>query len=390
MAQEEKSIAQELSDAFDGATDDAAAPAAEPAGGDASAAAPEAAAASPDAGKPQGDGDGRVRGPDGRFVPKSADAPAAAPAKAEPGAQPAAPAAPEGAQPAVAEDAPPSTWTGAAKAEWGKLSPIIKAEFKKRESDYQRGITQYKTAADFGTRIDQVMRPYAGIIREKGGNPEGVISNLLATAYKLQTGTPQERGQLLIQAAQQYGADLTPWMQARPAGEAQPGAVDQNALAPLVQQLLQPHLQRIDQISSRFTTAEQRREQEATQGLVSQIEQFRSAVDAQGQPKHVHFDDVRTIMASLIEDYAERGEALPMEQAYEMACRAHPEVSRIASAEQRQREEAQRLAEQKRLAEDARRATTAQASGQGSVGVVDTSKVSLRDELGARLEGRIA
>lgn len=381
MTEEVKSLHEELSAAIDGATDAPAEPA--PDAASAPAEVPEQAAA-PEA-PAEGVSDGRVRGADGRFLPKGEAKPAEAkvePAAAAPQA-PAALGAPEEPKPGV--DLPPSTWTAAAKAEYAKLPEVIRGEIKKREADMQRGIAQYKGAAEFGGRINEVMRPYEAIIRSKGGNPEGVIGNLLATAYALQTGTPQERGKLLMQAAQQYGADLTPYMQ-QPAAGGQPGAFDTNALAPVVQQLLAPHLQRIEQVSSQFTSAQQQREQAEQQQLSSQIEQFRNATDEKGQPKHVYFENVRGTMAALIDS----GDAKTLDQAYEMACRAHPEVSRIVGAEQRSREEAQRLEEQKRLAADAVRANTANASGQGGVGVVDTSKVSLRDELGARLEGRIA
>lgn len=277
-------------------------------------------------------------------------------------------------------DLPPSTWTATAKAEYAKLPEVVRNEIKKRESDFQKGIGQYKQAADFGTRIDSVMRPYANIIREKGGTPEGVIGNLLQTAYALQTGTPQQKAQLLLQAAQQYGADMSMFGQKPAEGQQDPN------IEAIIQQRLQPVLQELNQFKSQFTTTQQQREQQEQQTLASQIESFRTATDEKGQPKHVYFDNVRGTMAALIES----GDAANLDQAYEMACRAHPEVSKLVFAEQRSKEEAQRLAEQRRLADEAKRANTVNAQGQGGVGIADTSKVTLRDELMGRMEGRIA
>lgn len=327
--------------------------------------------------------DGRARDEHGRFLPKSD-----IPGEPDKTAQPSQPSAPTGAEtpktaetPAPGVDLPPSTWTALAKAEYAKLPEVVRNEIKKRETDFQKGIGQYKAAADFGTRIDGALRPYAQVIREAGGTPEGVISNLLQTAYTLRTGTPEQKKQLLMSVAQQYGVNLG----GQPS-ETPQGGVDQNSIAQVVQQLLQPHLQKFDQFSTQFTSTQQQREQQEQQQLANQIEAFRTATDEKGQPKHVYFDNVRNTMAALLDS----GDAQSMDQAYEMACRAHPEVSRILSAEQRSKDEAQRLVEQRRLAEEAKRNTLANAQGQGGVGIADTSKVSLRDELAGRLEGRIA
>lgn len=369
---EEKSLRDELADALDSGDTNAELPA-------------KAEAAEPvtQAEEPAAD---RTRDEKGRFLGKQADAKqeqeATADAQQAP-VQPAAQQAEQAQQQQPGVDLPPSTWTVAAKAEYAKLPEVVRAEIKKRERDMQQGITQYKAAAEFGSKLSEVVKPYEPMIRAKGGSVDGVISNLLSTAYALNTGTPQERGALLMKAAEQYGADLSPWLNKGQQQAAQGNGIDPNALAPIVQQLLQPHLQRIEQFQGQFTTAQQQREQAEQQEHARRIEAFRSATDEKGQAKHVYFDNVRGLMASFIES----GNATSLEQAYEMACRAHPEVSQQLAANQRQAEEARRLGEQRRLAEDAKRANTANASGQGGVGIAGTSKLSLRDELAAQLEG---
>jgi hypothetical protein len=337
----------------------------------------EPKAAEPAAEAPSGD---RPRDANGRFLPKSEE-----PAKAE--AQPQSAPGPQAPQAAEAPkepqqqvvDLPPSTWTALAKAEYAKLPEVVRNEIKKRESDFQKGISGYKQAADYGQRMQQTLQPFMPLIQQAGGQPEAVVRNLLQTAATLRTGSPQQKQQLLVQIAQEYGVPL-PGQQAQ---ETPAGQFDPNALAPVVQQLLAPHLQKFEQISSRFTTAEQQREQKEQEALASQIEAFRTATDSSGQPKHMYFDNVRGTMAALIDS----GDAATLEDAYVMACRAHPEVSQILAAEQAKKADAQRLAEAKRLAEEARRATTVNAQGQGGVGLADTSKLSLRDELAAQIDG---
>lgn len=366
-------LRDELGAAIDGATNETAevvtpAPAAEPAGDPAQPAEPAAEA-------PSGD---RPRDASGRFVPKSEE-------QVKTDAQPEPVPSPEAAKPAegqpqaqpLAVDLPPSTWTAAAKAEYAKLPEVIRGEIKKREADFQKGITQYKTAAEFGSRMDNVIRPYIQTIQQAGGQPDQVVKNLLHTAYTLRTGTPQQKQQLLLQVAQEYGIPL-----GQPQAPESTG-IDQNAIAQTVQQLLQPHLQQFQQFQGQFQTVQQQREQAEQQKLASQIEAFRNAADEKGQPKHVYFDNVRGTMAALIDS----GDAQSLEDAYVMACRAHPEVSRILEQQRSSESEAKRLAEQKRLADEARRATTVNAQGQGGVGIADTSKLSLRDELSSLLEG---
>ena len=148
---------------------------------------------------------------------------------------------------------------------------------------------------------------------------------------------------------------------------------------------MQPYQQQLSQVQQQFLTAQQRAELAQQQEAQGHIDAFRTATDEKGQAKHVYFDNVRELMSSFIGS----GHAQSIEQAYEMACRAHPEVSKAIATEQQRAADTKRLEEQRRAAEDAKRAGAANVQGQGAVGMADTSKLSLRDELSAQLEGRI-
>jgi hypothetical protein len=339
----------------------------------------------------KGPADGRVRDASGRFIPKSADVggagkgPDQGQALAE-GQQGQA----QGTQPAETQpgvDLPPSTFTPAAKAAYAALptdSPL-RQDIKKREADFQKGIERYKNDAEIGNRLSSAFKPeYLDMIQREGSTPERAVASLLQTAHFMRTASPQEKGQALIRMAQQFGADLS---QIRPAqaqqGEGQPPSIDPNALAPVVQQLLQPHLQEISQIKNRFQSAEQQRAAAESQAANASIESFAAAADTNGQAKHPYFADVRALMA----DFMERGHAADMETAYGMACRAHPEVSKVIASEQTRRQEAQRLEEAKRSATNASRANAVNATGQGGVGIAGTTGNSLRGELESLYDG---
>lgn len=366
------SLAEELSKGFDdepGTVDSAGAADTGGAGGDVVA---DVADAQPDL---ESDAEGRQRGPDGKFLkaddkPDTVGQPAAGdPAKPEDQAQET--------QGSNVIDLAPSTFTVQGKAAYNSLpkdSPL-RAEIKKREADYQSGIEKYRKDADTGRSLMSEIQPYMAIINAEGGTPQAAIKSLLNTAYLLRTGSPQEKGQLVMRIAQEYGADISQFMGARTTE--QPQGFDPQAVAPVVNQLLQPHLQRFEQFQNQLLTAQQRQEQEASQAANAEVETFRTAVAANGQPEHPYFDDVRDWMAGFIQS----GHARTIKDAYDMACRAHPEVSKVIASEQMRSQEAQRLAEAKRRAEEARRASTLNASGQGGAGISGSETRTLSDEL---------
>ena len=365
------SLAEELSKGFDESN--------EPAVVDA----PDIDSGSPDVSAPEGqpteaakpvEGDGRRRGPDGKFI---------AGGETEPATQQTEASKPEEVQQTetpqeVVVDLPPSTFTAAAKAAYQALSKDspLRADIKKREADYQKGISQYKQAAEQGNSLLAEIQPYMGIIQAEGGTPQRAIKQLLNTAYQLRSGTPQQRGQLVMQIAQQYGADLSQFISPQNVdGQAQ--QFDPRTLTPLVQQLVNPLAQEFQQFKTQFMSAQQQREQAEQQAAEASIEQFRTAADPQGNAKHPYFENVRPLMA----DFLNQGHAQTMEQAYEMACRAHPEVSAAVTSAQTQQQEAQRLVDAKRKAQEARNASSINATGQGGVGTADITSQSLRDSL---------
>lgn len=278
--------------------------------------------------------------------------------------------------PSATPDLPPSTWTAAAKAEYATLSPVIRAEIKKRETDMQKGIEGYRQAAEYGHKINEQFAQVKDLMQQHNVSPAGILRDVLPKLRVLHTGTPQEKGDLLRQLATFHGADLGQQV-------AQHEPDQQTLIAQQVQQLLQPHLQQINQFQNQFQTSQQRTEQAVAQQTQSHIEAFRNAVDEKGQPKHIYFEDVRGLMG----DFLQSGHAQTMDEAYAMACRAHPEVSTAVSAAQRKSEEAERLQEARRKAEEARRHTAVNATGQGSVGIASTSTDSLRADLEAAFNG---
>lgn len=322
----------------------------------------------------------------GRFTAKPAE-PEAGKAEAQAEQKPAEPAQDTEGQ-AASPDArslatPPATWSAGAKAIYGQLPEVARKEIAKREQDYARGIQQHAEAAKGYQTLMREFQPYEAMIRSENGSPEGAIRELLKTAYALRSGTPQSRGKLVMQIAQQFGADITPFI-GQPANQEQAASGHQEFLPQvqqMVQQLVAPHLQKIQSWEQQQTTAQQRHEQQMQQEITSQLEAFQNATAEDGiTPKHVYFENVRGLMSA----YFANGQAQTLEQAYDMACWANPEVRAALQADMQRSAEAQRLEEAKRKAADAKNASF-NVSGQGGIGMAGTQTDSLEDVIAAKL-----
>lgn len=295
---------------------------------------------------------GRERDEHGRFKPKAGE-PAAVPQEPGQEQQP----KPEGEQAEAPDgeqqqtptepkphDKPPSSWKREATAEWEKLPETVRAEIHRREADFHRGVEQYKGAAQWANSIWNEMRPYEAMMRARNLEPVGVIKDLMATAYTLQTGSPQEKAALMLQVAEQYGVD---WNVA--AEVAQKRHAGQPVVDPAVQALqnelaeLRQHIAAQREQSTAATRAELQREADAFFA----------------DPKHEFANVVRNDMAALIET----GRANGLNDAYEQAIWLNPETRAKLLARQR---EADRKSEAERAA-SARQASAANVQTQGSL-----------------------
>lgn len=101
-------------------------------------------------------------------------------------------------------------------------------------------------------------------------------------------------------------------------------------------------------------------------------------------PKNEHFATVRATMGALAQVHPDKG--LP--ELYEMACKAHPDVSAKLAAAEKAKTEAAALAERKKAAEAARRASGSVRGAPPTNGFIPPPD-SLRGTLEAAFEGRL-
>ncbi len=252
--------------------------------------APEALAPAPEA--PKGD---QSRAADGKFAPK-AETPAA---KVEGAAIPQTPAAPVPAQaaqqPASQPIAAPQNWKGAGKVQWDKLPPAVRQEIAE---DYTR---LNETSAKLEKLNGAIGQDRAMTLAATYGSVEQGLQNLFSIsdmATKNPTGFVlwfmQQRG---LNPAQMFG--------------------QQSAQGEMpMQQAPDPVMQRMAQLETFVQSFAQQQQQGVTAQHQGTIEAF--AAD----PAHPYFNDVRQDMGVLIQ----AGRAKDLQQAYDMAVWAHPEI----------------------------------------------------------------
>ena len=283
----------------------------------------------------------------GRFTAK-ADAEPAAPA-AEPAAQPTEP-------PPAPTRNPFSSWKPEAqqallKAERGEPLnaeelKLLRVEAERRESDFFKGIGEFKSHADRARQYDQVIAPYKQTLEQLGVDAPTAISALLRADHTLRTADPKTKAVYFQQLAREYGIDLN--QQIDPI-EAQTFTLQQQMAALREQQQMW---------QNQIQAQEQRK-------VVSEIEAFKAQAP--------HLDAVRDEMALLLET----GRADSLQDAYDKAVWMRPDI-RQSLIEQQKAQAAQQA--------QAQRAKAAQVSVKGSspaAGGVQPTKGSLREQLEA-------
>lgn len=279
-----------------------------------------------------------LRGPDGKF------------ARAE-SAEPAAEVPTEGLEAPAAEpkpwDAAPNTWRKETAQKWAALDPEIRQEIHRRESDFHKGIGEYRDAAAFGRSIFEDVSPHFDVMRQIGGTPREVLREVMGAWRALATGTPEQKQSTLLRLAEGYGISL---------GE----LADARDRAPSANPELAPVLQRMERIESSLTQAQRAQAEAAWQGQVEQAQKFLS-------------DPSREYMADVVDDvigFVKAG--YTPEDAYNKAIWAHPgtrDKLLAKEAQERQKREAAEAAKARRAAAAnvTRRGTPPAAPAKGSM-----------------------
>ena len=220
----------------------------------------------------------------------------------------------------------PTSWSAKVREKWGELPEDVRSEVLRREESHANGVR--KLQEEFQP-IRQFTEQLGGVIQEAsqlGVQPVQYIHNLAAAERSLRTGAPEQRMEALFALADQYSLPLRQYMNL-PAGQQ---AEQQPTIPPQIQQELEASRQFRQQF-------EQQTRAQQEQTVQRQVQEFAA--------KNEFFEDVRDIMADLMDANPNR----TLEQAYEQAIWAHPEVRQVMLQRQQQ-QAAQEQGKQRRAA----------------------------------------
>ena len=297
-----------------------------------------------------GETQARARDEQGRFASKATEAP-------EP--------APQVEQPAAPTRNPFSSWKPDAqqalmKAERGEaLTPeelkLLRVEAERRESDFHRGVSEFKSHSERAKAYDQAIAPYQQHLQKLGVDAPTAINALMRADVTLRTSDPATKAQYFAQLAREYGIDLSQVQNQQP---------------------LDPQTQFLHQQLN-----ELRQQQQLWQNQLQQQEQMRVQQELQqfATADRKHFDAVRNDMADLLET----GKAKDLQEAYDMAVWMRPDVRQTLIEQQLADAQSKALAQAQ-----AQRAKTAAVSVKGSSPIGAGGQPvngSLRDIIAAQL-----
>lgn len=271
------------------------------------------------------------------------------------------------AEPAPVAEAPvrkaPSSWKPAAqeaflKADRGEsLTPeevkMLTAEAERRESDFHKGVSEFKTHSDRARAYDQAIAPYQAHLQAMRVDAPTAIGALLKADYTLRNSDPATKAQYFQNLAKEYGIDLS--------NQEIPNYSPQ-------EQFLMQQMQELRQRQDSWQNSIAQQESERAQSALSQFT----------QAEKPHFEAVRNDMADLMQ----AGKAKTLEEAYDMAVWMRPDI-RSTLIEQ-QRAEVQRKAEEHAHALKAKAASVSVRGSSPSAGGVQPGNGSLRDIIAAQ------
>lgn len=276
----------------------------------------------------------RERDEAGKFVKKD-EPPAVETAQAETPPEPEAP-----------KHNPFSAWKKEAQEKLAGLDPEIQGMIAERESQFHRGISQYKEEAYFARSIKKAVAPHAEYMKHLGVTPEVALSHLVGAERQLRTGTPEQKAAMFHQMAKDYNVDL---------GQIAQMPFDENMYR------LQQQVQRLQS-----QLAPQSSQQSA------EDEQLSEYIDSFAR-EHEHFEELRADMGLLLQE----GKAKDLEDAYVKAIRLNDGLFEKTQAQQL---EASRRQEALRANQAAKAAKAAAVSVKGApTGITHVTPATTED-----------
>lgn len=261
---------------------------------------------------------------------------------------------------------PPVDWPAEVQQAWGDLPEGVRNEVARREAQINE--TLRETAGirhDYDT-FTEMLQPYIPLMSAEGLQPMQAIEGLMKTTAALQMGSPQQKAQRVAGLIQHYGVDIEMLDQVL-AGQpvADPSEDKFN-------QMLEQRMAPVNELLNRVNQAEQAAHQQTYDEAGQDISSFAN------DGKHPYFEQVRLVMADFLDMAAQQGVDMSLEDAYNRACLADPQVAPEYTRQYTQ--DAGSMLQGKREA-------ASSIHGAGSSGAPVDGEMSLRETIEAQFGG---
>jgi hypothetical protein len=222
---------------------------------------------------------------------------------------------------------PPASWKKDYHDVWQTADDRMKEYAWQREEQMKAGVQPLMEKARMADQFQEVLNPYMETIRGLGIEPTQAVKALMEADHALRYSDPQQKQQLFMRLAQQYGVNL--------GGELQQQPFDPNISA------LQ---QELNKVRGEVMSWKEQQEQLQNQSLMSEINSF--ALQAE------HFEEARPTMIALLNS----GVASTLEEAYEKAVRLDDNLYQQVQQSQQAKIETQQKVAANQAAKKARAA----------------------------------
>jgi len=265
----------------------------------------------------------------------------------------------------------PQAWKPEAREHWDAIPEEARREIVRHEQQVKEALRDTAEARQFAQAVTQTLQPYQQFIKAEGSNPIQAIDNLMSTAAALRTGNADQVAQLVTQITNQFGIGRFGKEFVRKLDESLSGAAPKEE-SPEVKALREQYereLAPLKQMHQQMQQQQYYQAQQANQATQSELQQFASQAE--------FLEDVRMDMADLMDLAAQQGRELSLQEAYDRACWANPEIRNVLTRRQ-QAQQAQQVNEKTQRAKKA----AVSVSGSAPVSQAQASNgANLREDL---------
>jgi hypothetical protein len=222
----------------------------------------------------------------------------------------------------------PQAWKPEAREFWNQIPEAARREIMRTEQNIQQTLRETVEDRRFAQAVKETIRPFEYLIKAENGNPIQAIDNLMSTAARLRTGNANDVAGLVTEIVNQFGIGRF--------GQGFINALDSSLAGKLPQQQIDPYVaqmeQRVRQMEQTFQQQQYQQAQQLDTSVRTELGDFMSSAE--------FANDVRMEMADLLDMAAARGQDMTLQEAYDRACWANPEIRNILT-ERQTRERAQ-------------------------------------------------